>query len=345
MIDWLRNLIRLELMTPKDRYMAVCEGRMPDILPRIPILMQYAAEHIGNNYGAFASDHRVLVEANLRCAEDFGIDQLSAISDPYRETAGFGAEIRFHDNAVPECVRPPLADSDDLDTLQQPDPANSARMRDRIDAVRLYRERDQGNHSILGWVEGPGALAADLRGLSDFYMDLLEEPHWCGELMDICTETAIRFAKAQLDAGADTIGIGDAMCSQVSAGTYHSLIWPRQMKLVEAIRNQGGRVRLHICGQTRHLWHGIAQLGIDIFDVDHMVGLAEARRALGPKVALAGNIDPVAGVRYGNPEAIREHIRRNYAEAGPPYMVCAGCEIPSGTPPKNLAVLCQPVAP
>jgi MtaA/CmuA family methyltransferase len=333
------------MMTPKERYMTVLQGGEPDVLPRIPILMQFAAEHIGSNYGAFASDHRVLVEANMRCAEDFEIDQLSAISDPYRETAGFGAEIKFHENAVPECVRPPLADNDDLDTLVPPDPEQAPRMRDRIDAIRLYRERDDNRHSILGWIEGPGALAADLRGLSEFYMDLLEEPDWCGELMDICTDTAIRFAKAQLDAGADSIGVGDAMCSQVSAEAYHSLILPRQMRLVEAIHEQGGIARLHICGQTRHLWAGINKLAIDILDVDHMVDLAEARRALGPKVALAGNIDPVAGVRFGKPEEIRAHVRRNYTESGPPYMVCAGCEIPAGSPMQNLAALCEPVHP
>ena len=327
-------------MTPKDRYKAVLKGEAPDHLPRIPILMQFAAEHIGSNYGAFASDHKVLVEANIRCASDFGIDQLSCISDPYRETSGFGAEIKFHENAVPECLRPPLADTDDLDTLRPPDPEQAPRMRDRLDAVRWFRERDDGNHSILGWVEGPGALAANLRGLSDFYMDLLEEPEWCGELMDICTETAIRFARAQLEAGADSIGIGDAMCSQLSGDVYQSLIQPRQKRLVEAIHTSGGIVRLHICGQTRHLWQGIRNLGVDIFDVDHMISLKEARAALGPKIVLAGNINPVADVRFGTPENIRSHLRRNHADAGDPYMICAGCEIPSGTPPENLAALC-----
>ena len=41
------------------------------------------------------ADHKVLVEANLRCVEDFGFDQVSVISDPYRETTGFGGEVEF----------------------------------------------------------------------------------------------------------------------------------------------------------------------------------------------------------------------------------------------------------
>ena len=64
------------------RYMAMIEGKPCDILPRVPILMAFAAQYIGSNYGAFASDYRVLVEANRRCAQYFGFDQISAISDP-----------------------------------------------------------------------------------------------------------------------------------------------------------------------------------------------------------------------------------------------------------------------
>jgi uroporphyrinogen-III decarboxylase len=107
--------------------------------------MQFAAEHIGSYYGAFASDYRVLVEANLRCAEKFGIDQLNTMSDPYRETAGFGAPIEFPRNGVPICLKPPLEENPDLMKLPRPNPLQAPRMRDRIEAVatairRCYAE-------------------------------------------------------------------------------------------------------------------------------------------------------------------------------------------------------------
>ena len=61
-------------MNGYERYMATLRGEATDFLPRVPILMRYAAEFIGSNYGAFASDYRVLVEANLKCAEFFDFD-------------------------------------------------------------------------------------------------------------------------------------------------------------------------------------------------------------------------------------------------------------------------------
>jgi uroporphyrinogen-III decarboxylase len=102
-------------------------------------------------------------------------------------------------------------------------------------------------------------------------------------------------------------------------------------------------VRLHICGNTTHLLPGVADLGADIVDLDHMVDMAGARRALGERVTLAGNIDPAAVLRSRSPQAIRETMARTYAEVGNPYMVAAGCEIPSGTPPENLRALCEPI--
>ncbi|MFH1069052.1 MAG: uroporphyrinogen decarboxylase family protein [Candidatus Glassbacteria bacterium] len=331
-------------MNSLERYLAVLEHQPADFLPRLPILMQFAAEHIGSNYGAFAGDYRVLVEANLACAHDFGMDQVSTISDPYRETQGFGAEIVYVRDGVPRCPRPPLAGNKNLDRLPRPDPLAAPRMLDRVNAVRSYAGSVVGKKfSILGWVEGPAAEAADLRGVNQFFLDLIDDPPWVSALMDICVDVGIEFARAQVGAGADTIGIGDAVASQVSPQMYEEMIQPGEKRLIAAIKKMGARVRLHICGNITHLLPGISGLGIDILDVDHMVDMKTVRRTLGHKVTLAGNIDPAAAVYAGRPDDIREHLRCTYELVGNPYMVTAGCEIPSGTPAENLLALCEPV--
>jgi MtaA/CmuA family methyltransferase len=332
-------------MNSFERYLATLKGRPVDHLARVPILMDFAARHIGSNYGAFASDYRVLVEANLRCAADFGFDQLSAISDPYREVQGFGAEIEFVSDGVPRCPHPPLSDDRDLRILPAPNPFAPGRMLDRVRAVESFKASSFRKYSILGWVEGPAAEAAALRGVENFLMDLMEDDTYTEDLMDLCVENAIRFAAAQLAAGADTIGVGDAICSQVSPAVYEARILPRQKRLVDSIHAAGGYVRLHICGNITHLLPGIRTLGVDILDVDHLVSLERARAALGPRVALLGNLDPVAAVLRSSPDEIRAATRAAYAVAGAPFMVGAGCEIPPGTPDENLKALCEPVAP
>jgi MtaA/CmuA family methyltransferase len=265
------------------------------------------------------------------------------MSDPYRETHGFGAEVQYVKDGVPRCLRPPLADALDPSAIRKPDPLVAVRMSDRIEAVREYKRRVGGHYSIMGWVEGPAAEAADLRGVENFLCDLIEEPSLAGELMDVCVDVAIDFARTQVEVGVDTIGIGDAICSQISAKMYHELVWPREQRLVNAIRGMGAYARLHICGKITHLLPFIAQLDLNIIDVDWMVDMRYARQTLGPHKVLAGNLDPVSVILRGRSDPIRRKFREIYAQVGNKYMVNAGCEIPIGTPPENLRAVCAPI--
>ena len=329
-------------MNGRERYRRMLAGEPADFLPRLPLLMQFAAEFIGENYARFASDYRMLVKANLACAKTFGLDQVSAISDPYRETHGFGGEVIYVPDGPPRCPRPPLAESKDLSRLGRPDPLGDPRMLDRVRAVRAFRE-EAGEYSILGWIEGPAAEAADLRGVTNFIYDLTDDDAFAAALMDTCLDTGIAFARAQVEAGADTVGIGDAIASQLSPTLYEKLVQPREKKMIGAIHAMGARARLHICGNIIHLLPGIADLGVDILDVDHMVDMAAVRRAVGSGTALAGNLDPAAAVLYGTPDVIRSAVRKIYDTVGNPFAVAAGCEIPAGTPRENLLALCAPV--
>jgi len=331
------------MMNSLERYLKTIKREPLDYLARVPIVMQYAAEYIGSNYGAFASDYKVLVESNIRCVEDFGFDQLSVISDPYRETHGFGAEVEYLPDAVPRCTCLPMKGTKDFKLLKTPDPNSSERMLDRINAIRSYKEKYDGKYSIMGWIEGPAAEAADVFGVSEFLTDIMLDESFIIELMDKCVDTAIDFARVQLEAGVDTIGIGDAIASQISPITYEALIQPREKIIIDAIKKMGGIVRLHICGNITHLLPGISGLDIDILDVDHLVDMKTVREIIGNEVVLSGNIDPVAGVKNGTPQSIRETMLQTYKEAGNPYMVNAGCEIPAGTPVENLKALCEPI--
>jgi len=221
---------------------------------------------------------------------------------------------------------------------------NSERMLDRVKAIAEYKKLFDGKYSIMGWIEGPAAEAADLRGVTNFLMDMMEDTDFVCQLMDMCVKTGIDFAKAQIKAGADTIGIGDAIASQISPDFYESLIQPREKLLVNAIHEASGYVRLHICGNITHLLPRISDLGVDILDVDHMVDLVRVREIVGDKVVISGNINPVEGVMLGTPVSIREYVNKTYESVGNLFMVNAGCEIPSRTPVENLKTFCEPIS-
>src|SRR3974377_1434790 len=84
-------------MNSRERFFAFVEGRPVDRLLLMPITMMFAANRAGLPYGGYALDPRVLVESQLRTAEEFGFDHVSAITET-REARDCGATIRYFDD-------------------------------------------------------------------------------------------------------------------------------------------------------------------------------------------------------------------------------------------------------
>lgn len=328
-------------MNGRERILALLDGRAPDHLPLMPITMMFAADHIGVKYRQYVTDHRVLVEAQIRTAEAFGIDYVSAISDPTREAADLGAGIDWFDDQPPAIVEEEalLADKAAFARLKLPDPLGGRRMRDRVQAVALFKERVHGEKLIEGWVEGPCAMGADLRGINTLMLDFFDDPLFVRDLFDFSVEMELRFAQAQVEAGAELIGVGDAAASLVGPAVYEEFVWPYEKRLVDGLRALGARVRLHICGKTRRIFNGMGRLGADIVDLDWPAPITEARAEMGPDQVLLGNIDPVSVLRNGSPDSITAAIAGCHRDAGGRYIVSAGCEVVRDTPVENVLAL------
>lgn len=328
-------------MSGRERILALLEGRPVDRLPFMPITMQFACDQIGARYRDYCTDYRVLVEGQLVTAERFGLDYVNTMSDPAREAADCGAPVQYFDNQPVALIEEQalLADKTRLAHLTIPDPLGGGRMTNGIRALALYREKVAGQLLIEGWVEGPCAEAADLRGINNLMLDFYDDPRFVRELFDFVLEMELRFAKAQVEAGAESIGIGDAAASLVGPQIYEEFVWPYEKKMVDAIHAMGAKARLHICGNIRRILEGIGRLGCDIVDVDSMVPMAEARQKTGPNQVLLGNLNPVTVMRNGTPDLITQTAAECHRQAAPRYIVGAGCEIPRDTPPENLRAL------
>ncbi len=324
-------------MNSFERFRARLAGEPVDRAPNFDIMMQFAAHYIGQPLARYYLDHRVLVDANLAVVEDFHLDILQAISDPYREAADHGLQVEFPEDGLPLCKAPLLVEPEDLSKLRPVAPENGRRMSDRLAAIRLFRERAGGQVPIMGWVEGALAEAADLRGVAQLMADLYDRPQWVKELLEFCTEEEITFARAQVAAGADIIGLGDAVCSQISPKMYREFGLPYEQRIFAAIREMGAVGRLHICGNTTRIVADMGRSGAAIVDLDWMVDWGRAVQTLGEMgVAACGNFDPVRVMLQGTPEEVRQAVLHCVATGDARSFIMAGCEIPDGTPVANL---------
>ncbi len=326
----------------RERVLAHLEGGEVDHLPNMPITMMFAADQIGARYRDYATDSRVLAEAQVATARKFDFDYVSAISDPAREAADLGADIEYFDDQPPAIIedRARLADKDDLKRLDLPDPLAGGRMHDRVRGVALLKQQAGADKLVEGWVEGPCAQSADLGGINTLMLDFFDDPGFVRDLFEFVVELELRFARAQVDAGADIIGIGDAAASLIGPQLYNEFVLPYEQKMVDGLHAMGTRVRLHICGRTGKLLDGMCGLGADIVDLDWMAPLADARRHSQDQVLL-GNIDPVAVLLHGDTETVRTGIAECHRQAGARYIVGAGCEVARGTPEANVRAMVE----
>jgi MtaA/CmuA family methyltransferase len=213
-------------------------------------------------------------------------------------------------------------------------------MMDRVQAAALFKARSANRLLIEGWVEGPCAEGADLRGINSLMLDFYDDPVFVKDLFAFVIEMELRFARAQIEAGVDIIGVGDAAASLVGPEIYEEFVWPFEKKLVDGIHGLGAMVRLHICGNTRRILKGMGQLGCEIVDLDYPSPVAEGREQMGSNQVILGNLNPVQILRNGTPEMVQKAVAQCHREAGRRYIVGAGCEVPRDTPEANLRALC-----
>jgi MtaA/CmuA family methyltransferase len=328
-------------MNACERLAALVRGEVGERLLCMPIIMIWAARDAGYSYADYVQDHRILAECQLRVLEQFDLDVVQLISDPYRETADAGAELKYYDDGPPGCVTPLLADKSIFPGLALPDPLGGGRMHDRVQGAAYLKERVGGEVPIMGWIEGPIAQAVDLRGMTAFMLDLIDDRPFVEALFAWVVELEIAFARAQVAAGCDLIGLGDAAASLVSAQVYEELVLPGEQRIVQAIHEAGAVARLHICGNTNHLLPLMAQTGCEIIDLDHLVDLTQARPQVGPEPILLGNFDPVAGLLDETPAGVKAHCRICHQACGDRHLVGPGCEVPPATAAANIRAMVE----
>ena len=330
-------------MNSRELVLAHLAGQPVDRLPLMPITMQFACAEIGAQYRNYGTDFRVLVEGQLRTAEKYGFDYVNTMSDPAREAADCGAAVQFFDDQPVAMLEEQalLADKTKLAALKIPDPLAGGRMHNAIEAVALLKASVGQDKIIEGWVEGPVAEGADLRGITTLMLDFEDDPPFVRDLFEFVVQMELRFAREQIKAGADIIGIGDAAASLVGPRIYEAFALPYEQRLVDGIHALGAKVRLHICGHTRKIVASMGRLGCDIVDLDSLTPLAEARHTMGASQVLLGNLNPVTVLRNGTPELVNGSITECHRQAGARFIVGAGCEVPRDTPPENLRALCE----
>jgi len=260
-----------------------------------------------------------------------GFDVVMPLFSVCHEAAAMGSAVNWGGpDAMPVCGKPIFTTADDIripaDLLERPG------CRVPLEAIPLLKKWLGPAAAVCGKVMGPWTQAYHLFGVENFLIGTLDDPDHTRRILDRLTEVTLRFARAQIDAGADCLLLADhATRDLCSPRAYEKFLAPVHRRLAEEISVP---LILHICGDTGDRIGMIAQTGLACFHWDTKTGWpAGVRQLAGPRLALMGGISNFKLLR-----GTAEEIAADAAAALKAGIDIVGpeCAIPLGTPLANL---------
>ena len=297
---------------------------------------------------ALAQTPELACEVTLQPIDRFALDAAIIFSDILTVPDAMGLGLHFVEGEGPRFHRP-LRDERDIRALQAPD---LAKLRYVFDAISLARRELRERVPLIGFSGSPFTLACYMiegGGSDDFRQVktmLYARPELLHRILEVNAQAVAAYLNAQIDAGAQAVMIFDTWGGALAAEAYRDFSLAYSQRVLAAItREREGRMVPRILfTKGGGMWlDSMARSGADALGVDWQTDLAEARRRVGARVALQGNLDPLA--LFGTPEAIEREAQRviDSFGPGPGHVFNLGHGVSQFTPPEHVGVLVEAV--
>ncbi len=345
MIDPMVNAMRL---------LQAINGEQPDQVPVfLPIESGFMAEYGSVPQREYHNDPKKMLESQAKVQARFGgLSPLYTDFGVVTEAAAF-CEIFWPEDDSP-WAKPALESIDEVDKLSVPDPKRDGLFPrimeyfEEMNALAVEKGLQAGVGNARGPVgfgslRGPVVLAALIRGISEFLVDMYDKPEKCHQLLDVATETLLVY----LDMQKKTLGslaavfLCDDISGLLSPPLFKEYFIPYARRIFEA--HADALTIYHCDSEMRNLTQFAPETGAKAFHMGFMHDMAELKRTIGETMCLIGNVAPVAVLMRENKERVLEESKRciEGAAAGGGFALSSGGVIDRGTPPENIDALIE----
>jgi len=263
---------------------------------------------------ALAKTPALACEVTLQPLERFALDAAILFSDILTVPDAMGLGLSFSPGEGPRFEHP-LRDETAIARLAAPDP--SVELRYVLDAVREVRRALAGRVPLIGFSGSPYTLACYMveGGSSDDFRLLKSmlygRPDLLHRILDINARAVTDYLNAQIEAGAQAVMLFDTWGGNLTTAGYEEFSLAYSRRVIAGLRreNEARRVPVILFTKGGGQWlEAMAAAGCDAIGVDWTTDLAQARRRVGARVALQGNLDPA--VLHAPPSRVRAEARR-----------------------------------
>ncbi len=327
--------------------------------PRRPVwLMRQAGRYLpeyrtlrarAGSFLAMCTHPEIACEVTLQPIDRYPLDAAILFSDILTIPHAMNLGLEFEAGEGPRFERPVRTPAD-IDALVVPDP--SRELKYVTDAVALVRRELSGRIPLIGFAGSPWTVATYMveggssKTFGRIKRMMYESPRQLHRLLELLAKATILYLNAQIAAGAQAVMLFDTWGGVLTPAQYEEFSLRHMGQVIDALwrKSEGRTVPNIVFTKGGGAWLGkIAGIGCDAVGVDWTTDLATARRRVGDRVALQGNLDPSA--LFAPPETLRAETLRVLESfgAGSGHVFNLGHGITPDVDPERVAVLVDTV--
>jgi uroporphyrinogen decarboxylase len=289
-------------------------------------------------------------EVTLQPLARYDLDAAILFSDILTVPDAMGLGLYFEVGEGPRFERP-LREEWAINDLIAPDPYDHLGY--VMDAVRAIRKALNNSLPLIGFSGSPYTLACYMvegGGSRDFRhikSMLYARPDLLHRILRVTSEAVAAYLNAQIECGAQAVMLFDTWGGSLSEAAYVEFSLAYMQEIVGRLSKtrDGERIPSIIFTKGGGLWlEKIAASGCDGVGLDWSVNIGEARRLVGDRVALQGNLDP--NILFAPPHVIAAEAVKVLEAFGPGntgHVFNLGHGISQFTPPEHVDALVETV--
>lgn len=339
-----------------DRYLRALLKQPVDMTP--VWMMRQAGRYLpeykatraeAGDFMSLCKNAELACEVTLQPLRRFPLDAAILFSDILTIPDAMGLGLYFETGEGPR-FKKPITCKADVDKIGLPDPEGELQY--VMNAVRTIRRELKGDVPLIGFSGSPWTLATYMveGGSSKAFTKIKKmafaEPAILHALLEKLADSVTEYLNAQIAAGAQSVMIFDTWGGVLSPRDYKEFSLQYMARIVDGLTREsdGRKVPVTLFTKNGGMWlESIAATGCDAVGLDWTIDIAEARRRIGDKVALQGNMDP--SMLYASPERIEQEvgtILEGYGN-GSGHVFNLGHGIHLDVPPENAGVFVNAV--
>jgi uroporphyrinogen decarboxylase len=302
------------------------------------------------DFADFYRDGEAMAEGQVKAWKRFGHDVLLVENGTAALAEACGVQVIYQEDSAPVASKPAISSLDEVDKLRVPDPYKDPLLSELLKSTKMVVDEIGDQAFVIGrGDQGPFSLACEIRGMSEFLLDLAmgEELDKVHQLLEFCLEVSERYCLAQIEQGAHATSIGDSPSGPdvISPEYYREFAYPYVEKLAQRLKKRDIILAYHICGNATPIISDMVRSGADIIEIDQKSDQIAVKDVAMGKVTILGPVDPSKVMAFGTPELVEEKCFEalDNMSSGSGFILGPGCALPPTTPDENIDAMIESV--